>query len=112
MKETFARIGRLSLGVFLCLVLAVLIALLAQAQGHVLVPLGFVAIVVLLASRYGRAVGLIGTVVGALVFAYLLYPPLHSFRVADATARSNLGWMLLAGLALSHLLLPPEKKPR
>jgi K+-sensing histidine kinase KdpD len=100
-------------GVGLCLGAAVLLATVAHAQPwQVFVPLAFVAVVFLLGWRYGRAVGLIGSVVGVVVFAYLLFPPLHSLRVADESARRNLAWMLLAGLVSSQLLLPPEKKTR
>jgi K+-sensing histidine kinase KdpD len=71
------------------------------------VPLGFALVIVLLASRYGMAVALLGSVATALIFAYTLFPPLGSFRVNDAAARGNLAWMLLGSIVISFLLLQP-----
>jgi hypothetical protein len=41
-----------------------------------------------------------------LIFAHLLYAPLHSFAVDDKTARASLAWMVLGGIAIPYLLLP------
>ncbi len=77
-----------------------------------MVPLAFVAVIVTLALRYGTAVGVFGSVAAALIFALLLFEPLHKFQVQSAAARANIGWMLLAGIALSYLLAGPPHTPK
>lgn len=92
-------------GVLLCGASAIVSAMLLVARpSRVIVPLAFVLVVVLLAMRYGSAVGVFGSLVSAFIFAYFLYPPLHSFRVESEAARANLGWMVLGGVALPFLL--------
>ncbi len=41
-----------------------------------------------------------------MIFAYYLFPPLYSLRVAEVAARENLSWMVLSAIALSYLLFP------
>jgi K+-sensing histidine kinase KdpD len=97
-------------GVLLCAASAAVAAtLFVDRPSHVIVPLAFVVVVVLLAMRYGSGVGIYGSLISAFIFAYFLYPPLHSFRVENGTARANLGWMVLAGVALSYLLARPPR---
>ena len=97
-------------GVLLCAASAAVAATLFVARpSRVIVPLAFVVVVVLLAMRYGSAVGIYGSLISAFIFAYFLYPPFHSFRVENDAARANLGWMVLAGVALSHLLAGPPR---
>jgi K+-sensing histidine kinase KdpD len=85
----------------------------ARAFGHsqlrVVVPLGFVAVLIALASRFGPIVSVVGGALSAMIFAYFLFPPLFSLRVEDPTARENLSWMVLSAIALSYLLFPPGK---
>lgn len=71
-----------------------------------ILPLGFVIILVLLSMRYGLLVGVLGAPLAALIFAYFLFPPLHSFQVESEVAKGNLGWMVLAGVVISYLLTP------
>jgi len=85
------------------------------AAGHpwkVWVPLFFTAVLLLTALRFGISAGVLGTLAAALIFAEFLFRPLGSLQVADAIARSNLGWMLLIGIALSFLFAPPKSKLR
>lgn len=82
-----------------------------HSQLRVLVPLGFVAVLVALASRFGPIVSVMGAVLSAMVFAYFLFPPLFSLRVDDPVARENLAWMVLSAIAFSYLLFPPRKHP-
>ncbi len=70
------------------------------------IPIAFLAMVLGLGMLFGRTVGILGSIVGALVFAYALYRPLGSLSIRDPGARADVGWMLLAGVALSYLLLP------
>ena len=69
-------------------------------------PLAFVVVLVLLALRYGLLVGVLGAPLTALIFAYFLFPPLHSFDVENEVAKSNLGWMVLGAVVISYLLTP------
>lgn len=71
-----------------------------------IVPFAFLGLVLFLGFRYGRAVGILGTLISAMVFAFSLYQPLGSLAVADNTAKSALAWAMLVGVCTSFLLLP------
>ena len=102
--------GRSMTGTLLGLIAALVAAkVFSHSQFRVLVPLGFVAVLVVLASRFGPIVSVVGAVLSAMVFAYFLFPPLFSLRVAEASARENLSWMVLSAIAISYLLFPPGK---
>lgn len=66
-------------------------------------PLLLIPIVLLVAIRFGVLAGVVGTVASSLVFAVYLFPPLHRAAVSDPQQKSNLGWLLMAGIALSGL---------
>jgi K+-sensing histidine kinase KdpD len=81
------------------------------AEGHPwkdLVPLVFTVVLLVVAAIFGVRAGVIGTVLAALVFAAFLLNPTGSLTVANDSARNNLGWMLLIGLAFSFLFAPPS----
>jgi K+-sensing histidine kinase KdpD len=104
------RIWR-SLKILAGLALCATAALAVSASGALnpwqkILPLAFVIILVLLSSRYGLLVGVLGAPLAALIFAYFLFPPLHSFQVESEVAKGNLGWMVLAGVVISYLLAP------
>ena len=104
--------GRPTTGALLSLMAALVAArFFCHSQLRVVVPLGFVAVLVALASRFGPIVSVVGAVLSAMVFAYFLFPPLFSLRVEDPAARENLAWMVLSAIALSYLLFPPRKNP-
>jgi hypothetical protein len=63
---------------------------------------------VVLGLRYGIAVGVIGSLLSAAIFATMLFSPVGSFRVTDHAARQNLAWMVLGGIALSYLFAPSD----
>src|SRR5690242_2403690 len=72
------------------------------AEGHPwkdMVRLAFIVVLLLIAGSFGVRTGLLGTILAALVFAMFLLAPTGSLNVTDDSARSNLGWMLLIGLA-------------
>jgi K+-sensing histidine kinase KdpD len=71
---------------------------------QILAPVLFTCVVVVVAMRFGRVVGIVGTLIGAALFAVWLYPPLGSLRVTSAEARGSLNALLLGGLVLSYLL--------
>ena len=99
-------------------VLLVAAAACASAQlfaGHeqkVLLPLWFVAVLVALAFRYGIAVGVVGSLLSAAIFATMLFSPLGSLWIGDKVARQNLAWMVLGGVALSYLFAPSDSAHR
>jgi K+-sensing histidine kinase KdpD len=71
-----------------------------------LVPFIILGVVLAFGMVFGRLVGILGSVVAATIFAYSMYQPVGSLRIADQAARSGVAWMLLAGVTLSFLLLP------
>ena len=77
--------------------------------GHaqrVWLPFVFLILVLLLGARYGRTVGMLGTIVAALIFAHSLYLPTGSLAIKDQSARQILAWTVLLGVSTSFLLLP------
>ncbi len=74
-------------------------------------PIVFLAVVFLVAVRFGTMVGILGSIMAALIFAYMLFAPVRNVAVTDPAARSNIGWMLLGGTVISFLLAPgPQHK--
>lgn len=107
MVKKFQKPLNLALGTALSAVLAIMASILfARSTWRGLLPLAFVAVVLLLAKRFGVTVGLTGSVAAAIVFALMLFEPIRSFRIQDDTARMSLGWMVLGSVALSYLLYP------
>ncbi len=107
MIKRLRRPLNVALGTVMSAVLAVLASILfARSPWRGLLPLAFVAVILLLAKRFGVTVGLTGSVAAAVVFALMLFAPLRSPRVEDDTARMSLGWMIVGSVALSYLLYP------
>jgi len=82
----------------------------AVAAGHSwqnLVPLVFIVVLLVIARTFGSRAGILSTVLAALIFASFLFAPTRSISIASDSARSNLGWMLLIGIAFSFLFAPP-----
>jgi K+-sensing histidine kinase KdpD len=69
-------------------------------------PLLFIGVLFVLSRRYGMAVAVVGSLLCAFIFAYWLYEPTGSWRVADLAARRNLLWMVLGAIILSYLFAP------
>jgi Kef-type K+ transport system membrane component KefB len=69
-----------------------------------IVPLLVIPVIVCTAVIFGRAAGFVGSLLSGLIFAFLLFPPLHSWSIIETSARNNLGWMLLAGIAISYFV--------
>jgi len=100
-------------GGLICALAALGASLLAAGHSwNVWVPLAFSAVLLLTALGFGARAGIFGTVAAAFVFAEFLFSPMGSLRAASAAARSNLGWMLLIGIAFSLLFAPPLPKSR
>jgi Kef-type K+ transport system membrane component KefB len=75
-----------------------------ERPSRVLVPTSFLMVIILIARVWGRVAGVLATATAASVFAFLLFNPVGSWIVKDDTARTNLGWMILGGAALSYFL--------
>jgi len=98
------------MGVLVTAAAAMIASLLFAAQPwRVFVPLAFVVVLVMIASRYGLAVAIIGSALTAVIFAHFLFSPLGSLRVESSAARTNLAWMILASVAVSYLLFPSHR---
>jgi len=69
-------------------------------------PLLFIVVLCLLARFYGILVGVIGSILCALIFAHFMFNPTGSWHVEDAVARRNLLWMVVGSIALSYLFAP------
>jgi K+-sensing histidine kinase KdpD len=66
-------------------------------------PLLFLIVILAIAGRFGTSAGVLGTLISALVFAEFLFDPLRSLAISNPLERSNIGWMILGGLALACL---------
>jgi K+-sensing histidine kinase KdpD len=82
--------------------------LFAGHDAKVFLPLWFVAVLVVLAIRYGLAVGVVGSLLSAAIFAVTLFSPTGSLWINDVGARRNLAWMVLGGIVLSYLFAPAD----
>jgi K+-sensing histidine kinase KdpD len=97
-----------AIGGLVCSLAAV--GLSAAADGHTwknLAPLIFTVVLLVIAARFGARAGILGTVLAALIFASFLFGHMGTIQVANDSARSNLGWMLLIGIGFSFLFAPP-----
>ncbi len=102
-----------AVGILLCLGASLGLAyLFAGKPISTALPLAFISVLCLLTWWYGVAVGVVGSLMSALIFAHFMFDPMGSWHVADAAARRNLFWMVLGGISLSYLLAPPGEKPR
>lgn len=109
MNEKVANVALDAACVLLCAAAAWAVSQFGWDPSHKMVlPFAFLALVLVLGGRYGRAVGMLGSIVSALIFAHALYQPIGSFFVADQTARSVLAWAVLIGVSTSFLFLPSQ----
>jgi K+-sensing histidine kinase KdpD len=107
------RWANLIAGLSLCVMVALSLSVSEVLHPwRIILPLVFVVILVMLSARYGLLVAVIGAPVAAFIFAYFLFPPLHSFQVENDAAKGNLGWMVLAGIVISYLLAPQNPSMR
>jgi K+-sensing histidine kinase KdpD len=91
------------IGALLCALAAGIVALAANGiPARPLVPLFFIAVIVLIALRFGALAGALGAFCATLIFAYFLFTPVGSFKVLKGDARTNLVWMLLIGVPAGY----------
>lgn len=81
----------------------------ARSSWRGLLPLMFVAVLVLLAGRFGVTVSLTGSLLAALIFSLMLFAPMGSTKIESASARASLGWMIIGSVAISYLLYPSQR---
>lgn len=97
-----------AIGSLVCALAAVGVSAMAAGRSwQNLVPLVFVLVLLVIAGLFGARAGILGTVLAGLVFASFLFGSSGSMSAASDSARSNLGWMLLIGIAFSFLFAPP-----
>jgi K+-sensing histidine kinase KdpD len=76
-------------------------------------PLVFIAVVTVIALRFGSLAGILSSCASSAIFAVFLFPPIGSLRIQDLQQRANLGWFLVAGLSVSFLFAnSPSRKQR
>jgi Domain of unknown function (DUF4118) len=96
--------GSCSLGTICCTVIAAaLIPLFNASSIKSFLPLPFLVIIVLVAFRFGRAAGVLGTIAAAFLFADFLFEP-AGLAISDPSAKNHLIWMLVIGIVISDLL--------
>jgi K+-sensing histidine kinase KdpD len=104
-RERRLRLVNAAIGFTVTGVAASVLALLFwNSRFYILATVIFTLVVVAVAMHFGRVVGILGTLLGAAIFAIWLYPPLGSLHVNSQQARSSLNALLLGGLVLSYLL--------
>jgi K+-sensing histidine kinase KdpD len=112
-KQIFAWKGwRPILGVLLCCSIASATTFaFRDFASKASLPLVFVVVVTVVARRLGSLAGVLGSCASALLFAFLLFPPIGSLHIADVQQRTNLGWFLVAGISFSFLFAgEPSRK--
>jgi K+-sensing histidine kinase KdpD len=98
------------IGTIFCAVLAALSVILFPRNGHhTALPLLFVVVIGLVATRYGALAGVLGSISAAMIFSYFWFLPIGSFSVTREAARSNLSWMLILGITVSYFLSFPAR---
>lgn len=69
----------------------------------------FSIVLLAVALLFGARAGVIGTLLSALIFAVHLFSPVGNYHVTSEVARTNLGWMLMIGIAFSFLFAPQKR---
>ncbi len=102
---------RLAVGLAIALLASWALAqVFAGSASSTVVPLWFIAVLYLLARRFGVAVGIVGSLMCAGVFAHFLFNPTGSFLVQDTAARQSLLWMVVGTIVTSYLLVPSRSE--
>ena len=96
-----------TLGIAVSAVCAIAVALIfSRTQWKLAAPFLFAAVLVLLASRFGAMVSVVGSLLAAMIFSFLLFSPVRSLHVTNETERASLAWMILLSISASYLLFP------
>jgi K+-sensing histidine kinase KdpD len=112
MKTKLLCVLQSCLGIVSSVVCAVVIAAVcARFHWKLGAPVIFAIVLVLLASRFGAPISVPGSIFGAMIFAWFVFPPLHTLRIENPSDRDDLAWMILVSVALSYLLYPAPAEP-
>jgi K+-sensing histidine kinase KdpD len=96
-----------TIGIAASAISAVAVALIfARTPWKLAAPFFFAAVLVLLASRFGAMVSVVGSLLAAVIFALILFSPGHTLHVAGESERATLAWMILLSVSASYLLFP------
>jgi len=107
MKKRLIYTLQSTLGIAVSALCAVAVALIfSRTHWKLAAPFLFAAVLVLLSSRFGAMVSVVGSLLAALIFAMLLFSPIHSLHVEDESERATLAWMILLSVSASYLLFP------
>ena len=91
------------IGAILCAIVAAVLVFATRGSSlRTSVPLIFIAVIILVALRFGMLASVLGSLFATLLFAYFLFTPVGSFRVQKGQARTNLIWMLLIGVPVGY----------
>lgn len=94
------------LGCLICAMAAAALAIAFRGGSSIAnVPFPFLLVVMMVASRFGAAAGVAGSLVAAAIFALYLFPP-AGFAISDEAARTNLLWMVVGGVVSSLWFSP------
>ncbi len=106
------RQPELILGSGLCAAIALLACPFVRGKPvEPLAPILFLAVVAVIAVRFGPGAGTLGTILSAIIFAEFLFEPIHSLAIHDPVERTNLAWLIMGGLAISNFF-GRSKKPK
>ncbi len=113
MKTKWLYTLQSTLGIAVSAICAIAVALVfSRTHWKMAAPFLFAAVLVLIASRFGALVSVIGSLLATLIFAQFLFSPVHSLRVEDDAERATLAWMILLSISASYLLFPSRTNRR
>jgi K+-sensing histidine kinase KdpD len=75
------------------------------------IPFFFIAVIALVARKFGTWSGVLSTIGSTAIFALFLFEPIFSVWVSDSVQRNNLVWMVIGGVTSSEILgsRPPTR---
>jgi hypothetical protein len=92
--EVVKRWRQHAAGALLCILAAGVLAFSFHGSGlQNLLPFLFIAVISFVAVRFGSAVGIVGTLGAASIFAEFLFKPIWTLAIVDSAQRRNLIWM-------------------
>jgi K+-sensing histidine kinase KdpD len=107
MKTKLLQALQSTIGIAVSALCAIAVALVfARTHWKLAAPFLFAAVLVMLASRFGAMVSVVGSVLAAMIFSFLLFSPLHTLHVENESERATLAWMILLSVSASYLLFP------
>lgn len=113
MKKKLLYTLQSTVGIAVSALCALAVALVfSRTHWKLMAPFVFTAVLVMLSSRFGAMVSVVGSLLAALIFSQILFSPLHSLRVDNEAERATLAWMILLSVSASYLLFPSHTDHR